>query len=366
MVKKVHGFGPPSAHFSHRLFLQGTQPVQAGSQLTWIVLHETGGVRLAVEFPGSSASAELLEPIAVKGEVHQFSLLVPTGTPVIELVPIGVAGQPLVELCTRYRTIQDDFEARPMPSAGPTDEVDDGLASMEARLGGEGRSESCALCGELCAASAGVRFGQLEGTEGDALRLMLPHVDQGTFVCDSCRSRRLGTREKFLGGAGRAQAVGFVLAQVALRGYLAALLGRHQLGVTSPGATTVLAFLGAFLPMELLPIVAVELARGALGMMALLLAPLVFVAFLMNYPDETLQIVTGDLGLLFEVTGLTKQNLLNEVVVVRGVSGALLAAAVAFGVGGGDARALTALGERLRGWAREMGSGAKAGGEAGA
>lgn len=360
MPQDVHGFGPPCEDFSHRLFLQGNQSAPTGNQLTLIVVHDAGGVRLAVEFPGSDASAEILEPTATKGSFHQFSLLAPTGTPVVDLVPVGPDGAPLVELCSRYRPIQDLFEARPPPKLATAggDEADDELAAMEARLGGDGRSESCVLCGELAAREAGVSLAHMDANEVDALRLMLPHVDSQTFVCFPCRERRLGARERMLGGAGRAQAVGYVVARVVLRGYLAALLARHQLGVTDPTSTTLVAFVGSFVPLEMIPVVIVALARGALGMLAVLLAPLMLVAFFMSYPDETMRIMTGDLNLLLQVTGLTSGNLLHEVVVERGVLGALLASGVAFAAGGGDTRALTALGERLRDKVRELLAGA--------
>lgn len=354
MAQDVHGFGPAGGGFSHRLFLQEKQPVGDAAQLTWVVVHEEEGVRLGVEFPGSEAEADLLEPTASKGALHQFSLRVEADVPALDLIPVGPGGTPLAAVCARYLVGADRFEPRPAPTVTVPEEPFDEHADMEARLAGAGRSRMCALCSELFSAAEGTHLGYLGAGEADALRLMLPVVDAQTFVCHACRERRLGTKERVLGGMGRAQAVGFVLARVALRGYLAALLVRFQLGVTGGGATMVAGFLGAFLPLELLPLLAIELARGALGMLAILLAPILLVALFFFHPDQTLRVMTGDVGLLLRILGLTSQNLLNEVVVVRGFQGSMVAAGLAFAAGGGDAKALTAFGEALRARVRAL------------
>ncbi len=357
MTRTVHGFGPPSADFSHRMFLLANDVVPQGTRLVVAVDHGHPDIRLAVAWGAGADPAEPLAPTRVDGTVRQFVVLAPLGTPVVELVPVTAGGESIAGLSARYKVIADVFEAlgptgpgkgSEAPASSPA--VGESEAGTRSIPGSRMPIEACVVCGCGVPPDQAVRLDDLELTEADALRILVPSVSARSFVCLACRTGRLGSRERILGGVGRAQGIAFVLARVLLRGYLAALLAKHALGLRGGFALCASAWGGAFLPLELLPILAYDLARGSLGMMGLALGPFVAFGLVMFYPHETLRVATGDIGYLLEVLGLHAGNLQDPVVIRTGALGGVLAAVTVFARGDGE-KALTRLGDRLRDFA---------------
>lgn len=344
-MSDINGFGPPGNRYPNQIFVHGLRQTGAGTELTVCLDDGERVASLMVAYPPHLPDFEskFLHVVdAGPPPLRSTTIVAPQGADVVAFRCLDAYGNPIEDLCCLF-TLREgqwmtDAGARPQ---GPADDPSKQQLRAEQdevneRLYVDGGGHNCCVCGGVVPGNEGYQLSQLGADVNRAIRLETSLADEFPFICLRCYQRKFGgLGAHAIGSASSVQGTVSNIVLFFLRSYLVTVLAWNLGIVSETPEIAVAAFVCAFIPIETIPRILINLSQKPIVMLAVVFVPVVAMLFFMasfSRLSETLE--TG--GSVWSFLGLENAQLISTEVGAACLAGAVASLVVGNLFGGED------------------------------